>query len=324
LAICHFHRSYVSRTSGRSSVAAAAYIAAEKFEDIRQGVTHNYRNKGGVVFHQVFAPEGTPAALLSHEALWNKAELFEDEIATQRFAGHLSHTEKNRKSLERRNHVINNARTAFSDNIALPKELDLEQNIALVKEYVQAHYVSHGLAASVAIHWDEGNPHVHIQTTTRTVVRGEFSQTKFRALNDWTFLKEQRQSLAEITNQHLEEAGLEMRIDHRSYKDQGLDLQASRHQGWRSKQLESGNKYTRIGRENADIAQENIQIVLADPTQIIRKLAQERAVFTRADIMAELVKLGGGDIALSQILQERVNSFNIPQTMKGEERPWKL
>lgn len=273
---------------------------------------HDYTRKQDVAYTAVFAPDCTPQSLLNHEALWNHAEKIEDATASKRFPGHCSDYAKNTRSIDRRNHVINTARVAFSDNIALPKELTLQQSISLVQAYVQEHVVAHGLAASVAIHWEEGNPHFHIQTTTRTLQDGQFNQNKCRALNDRSFLVSQRQGLAQLTNQHLEMAGLEARVDHRSYQEQGIALAPTRHQGWQSKRLEAQYRYTRIGTQNQKIREDNIRLLAQDPTQIIKKVANERAVFTHEDIAVELFKMVGGDTHLFQVLQETLLSIEIP------------
>mgnify|MGYP000033114767 FL=1 len=52
--------------------------------------------------------------------------------------------------------------------IALPVELDREQQIQLVREYVKENFVSVGMCTDFAIHHkQDGNPHVHIMLTMR-------------------------------------------------------------------------------------------------------------------------------------------------------------
>ncbi len=52
--------------------------------------------------------------------------------------------------------------------IALPIELDREQQIQLVREYVKENFVSVGMCTDFAIHHkQDGNPHVHIMLTMR-------------------------------------------------------------------------------------------------------------------------------------------------------------
>jgi hypothetical protein len=48
MAIYHLSVKPVSRSSGRSATAAAAYRAAERIEDQRTGVTHDYARNVGI------------------------------------------------------------------------------------------------------------------------------------------------------------------------------------------------------------------------------------------------------------------------------------
>ena len=45
MAIFHSHAGIVSRSSGRSAVAASAYIAAKQMIDERQNIIHDYTKK---------------------------------------------------------------------------------------------------------------------------------------------------------------------------------------------------------------------------------------------------------------------------------------
>ena len=70
--------------------------------------------------------------------------------------------------------------------------------------------------------------------TTRVVnEQGELGK-KQRTFNDdgIKILKDSRATFANVVNTVLEEAGLDERIDHRSYADQGLDfLEPTHHEG---------------------------------------------------------------------------------------------
>jgi hypothetical protein len=49
MAIYHCSVKAISRSAGRSAMAAAAYRSAGRIEDERQGMIHDYTRKGGVV-----------------------------------------------------------------------------------------------------------------------------------------------------------------------------------------------------------------------------------------------------------------------------------
>ena len=54
--------------------------------------------------------------------------------------------------------------------LALPAELTHEQNIALIRRFVQETFVDKGMCADVAFHdKGDGNPHVHIMLTMRAL-----------------------------------------------------------------------------------------------------------------------------------------------------------
>lgn len=55
MAIYHFSMKTVSRSAGRSAVAAAAYRAGQKLEDHFYGLTHNYTKKKALNFRE-FTP----------------------------------------------------------------------------------------------------------------------------------------------------------------------------------------------------------------------------------------------------------------------------
>jgi hypothetical protein len=67
----------VSRSSGRSATALAAYRAAERIEDRRTGETHDYARKGGVESADIVLPDNAPTWASDRAALWNAAELAE-------------------------------------------------------------------------------------------------------------------------------------------------------------------------------------------------------------------------------------------------------
>ena len=58
MAIFHLSVKVMSRASGRSAVAAAAYRGAERLHDERLDRDHDFTNKDGVVHSEVLLPDG--------------------------------------------------------------------------------------------------------------------------------------------------------------------------------------------------------------------------------------------------------------------------
>ena len=141
MAIYHLEAKAISRGSGRSAVAAAAYMSCSEIHNEYDGVTHNFTRKRGLVWEQIFLPQNAPPEWKSRSNLWNAVEA----------------AEKSKDSRLARELVV-----------ALPIELDKTQWVKLLTEYIQKNFVAEGMCADVAIHDTDGhNPHAHILLTVR-------------------------------------------------------------------------------------------------------------------------------------------------------------
>ena len=74
MAIYHFTAKVISRSKGRSAVAAAAYRSASEIRDYRQDLTFDYAAKPDVIHSEILAPEGAPQWVHDRELLWNAVE----------------------------------------------------------------------------------------------------------------------------------------------------------------------------------------------------------------------------------------------------------
>jgi len=64
----------ISQGTGRSAVAAAAYMSCARMYNDHDGVQHDYIRKQGLIWQQVFLPDMTPAEWKDREILWNAVE----------------------------------------------------------------------------------------------------------------------------------------------------------------------------------------------------------------------------------------------------------
>ena len=143
MAIYHMQAKIVSRGKGRSAVAASAYMSCSSVTNEYDGVHHDYTRKKGLVWEQVFLPENAPVEWQDRAILWNAVE----------------DAEKSKDSRLAREFVV-----------ALPRELNADQQIALLTEYIQQQFVADGMCADVGIHDPDPpghNPHAHILLTIR-------------------------------------------------------------------------------------------------------------------------------------------------------------
>jgi hypothetical protein len=243
VAIFYMDVKVIGRSSGRSAVGASAYRSGEKLRSnavksaaygsgckLRDGeIVHDYRKKKGVVHSEIMLPENAPHEYKDRQTLWNAVE-----------------SSEKRKDAQLARELI----------FALPREFDLEEQRGVMREYIQENFVNKGMIADFAIHPNEGNPHAHIMLTTRNISRTGFSE-KNRDWNKKEILLEYRRAWTHIINNTFERKGLDERIDHRSYKEQGLDREPTIHLGHKAAALERQGIRTKLGDYNREVRQRN-------------------------------------------------------------------
>ena len=187
------------RISASNTVAAAAYRSGQELYDESTGHTYRYARDERVMHTEILAPADAPAWARDRAALWNSVE------ATER-----------RKD----------SQLAREIEVALPAELDLEQQRELLRGWVAVTFTPSGAVVDVAIHHDEDdrNPHAHLMTSMRSIGPEGWSKQKLRQWEEQSTVTEWRASWANHVNQALERAGREARVDHRSYAEQDAHL----------------------------------------------------------------------------------------------------
>ena len=272
MAIFHLNESNISRSDGRSVVACAAYRACEKLLDHTFGKTQDYTRKKGLEYKSIYAPEHTNEKLLDRQTLWNEVE---------------------KKEFNADGSMKANARLAKEYTCALPHELTHQERIKIVDDFCRDFVKKHNVIVDACIHaphdhddeTDNKNYHVHIMFTTRLVnEKGELGK-KQRTFNDDgpKILKDSRATFAHVVNTALENAGLEERIDHRSYKDQGLDfLEPTAHEGHEVTALRRQGIDTEISLKNDAIKAKNLEAA-REYQQVIKGLDQEIFVPSRLE-----------------------------------------
>ena len=284
------------------------------------GVQHDYTRKQGLGWQQVFLPATAPTEWQDRETLWNAVE---------------------------ENEKTKDSRLAREFVAALPIELSREEQIQLLKDFIEEQFVADGMCADAAIHdpyLPGHNPHAHILLTVRPLdekgkwqyktekeylcvkdgeergfTAAEFKQaqadgwekqyqykmgkkkvymapsaaqnqgyervskypksTKFGRQNPITERwnsEEQlvlwRKAWADVTNLHLELAGQEERIDHRSHAERGILEQPTVHEGVVARVLEKKGIISDRCELNRQIKSDNA--LLRELRGQVKKLAQ--------------------------------------------------
>ena len=254
MASYHLSVKILSRSSGRSGVAAAAYRSRSQIQDERQGITFDYSHKQDVGHCEILLPEHAPAWMKDRDKLWNAVEEGEK-----------------RKDAQIMREV----------EVALPIELNEQEQIDLLREYCGEQFVSKGMVADVCMHKSDKNPHAHIMLTMREVTPEGFGQ-KMRQWNQKALVLKWREEWANIQNIHLAQAGLDIRVDHRSHAEQGIELTPQVKRGitaYRDDTVtERAEKYLQIARENG-------ARIIADPKLALEHMTRYHATFTHDDII---------------------------------------
>jgi hypothetical protein len=314
MAIYHLSIKIISRGKGKSAVAAAAYRAGEKITNEYDGIEHDYTKKSGVVHTEILLPDNAPETYKNRAVLWNEVERIEK---------------------------AKNSQLAREIELTLPVELSIEQNIFIVREYVNRNFVEHGMCADICVHdTGVGNPHAHIMLTMRPfetdgtwgakskkeyildkngekikLKSGEFKTRKIDA-TDWNDREKAelwRSEWANSVNGALEHIGAENRIDHRSFERQGIEEVPTVHLGVAVSQMERKGISTCRGERNREIEIKN------------KELRQIRARIRVLEKWAKEESLQENQIVDMAELEEKIRSmhgkqFDIRDKLKPVER----
>lgn len=300
MAIYHFSAKIISRGTGRSAVAAAAYRAAERLHDERLGRAHDFSNKTGVVHSEVMLPEGAPERLADRATLWNEVEAAEKR---------------------------KDAQLAREVEFAIPREMTREQGIALARDFVQREFVDRGMIADVNVHWDigadgEAKPHAHVMLTLREV-DGEGFGAKVRDWNATALLQHWRGAWADHVNARCASLGIEARIDHRSYADQGVALEPQHKIGAAGARREAKGEDAERAEDHRDIARSNGAVILSDPAVGLDALTRQQATFTMRDLAKFAHRHSEGQEQFERVLsamRHHASVIELGRDGRGEDR----
>ena len=255
MAMVHFETKPISRSSGRSSTASSAYRAGVKLEDNRTGLIHDFTKKQeNVIANECFIFKDGKRIQINRGELWNTVEK----------------TEKRK-----------DARTAREFILNLPHELTHDQRKKLTDDF--GNYLSEKFSVAIdyAIHepnpkGDQRNYHAHVMVTTRTakldqnnkIILGdktslELSNKKLKKLelpSTFEQIKSLRKAWTDCTNHHLHQAGIDITLDHRSFKEQGKEQLPTIKLGWYQSMLERVGIATKGGDYNRQVKEHNAQL----------------------------------------------------------------
>ena len=222
MAIYHMQAKVVSRGSGRSAVAASAYMSCSRIYNDYDGIQHDYTRKHGLIYQEVMLPPMAPPKWKNREQLWNAVEA----------------AEKTKDSRLAREFVV-----------ALPIELDKDSNISLLQNFIQKNFVDMGMCADFAIHDTNGhNPHAHILLTVRPL--NENGTWQYKTEKEYLCIKDgEEKGFTASEFKDAQKEGWEKQYRYKAGKKKVyLTPSAAQEKGY--ERIDKHPKSTRYGRQN--------------------------------------------------------------------------
>lgn len=291
MAIYHLSAQIIGKGGGRSAVAAAAYRHCARMERDETAEEIDYSRKGGNAHSEFVLPANAPDWI---------AEFASEHSAPESSAFFWNAVEANetRKDAQLMREFV----------LALPVELTTEQNIELVRDFVSRELSAHGIVADWAYHDMQDNPHIHLMTSLRPLTDEGFGAKRVPVRGDdgealrgfdgkiryeqftggMERLREMRAAWAETQNHHLAKHGFDIRVDHRSFEELGIDAVPTKHRGPASDNMDARGEVSELAEKARLASRENYQRYADDPTLILKKITTQKAVFTRHDIAREI------------------------------------
>lgn len=282
MAIFHLSMTIAKRNNGsRSLIAMASYRSGEKLYSELYEKTNFYNHRNVQPDSFILKPEHVPNEFLDRQTLWNKLELIEKSP---------------------------NAQLCREINVALPIELNNEDQKKLVTEFVKDNFVAEGMIADVSIHRDdEHNPHAHIMLSMREIdsegnilnkskrepkldeygnqIYNEKGQRLTISIktNNWnrkTFVQEIRTDWANKNNRYFQERNIDQQITEKSHAELGKKELPQIHEGFYTKKLDEQGIVSELRKKNIEINNFNDSLDELDKLEFQQKSISEDKNFT--------------------------------------------
>lgn len=294
MAIYHHTTRMIGRSRGGSPVKALSYISGTELKDHRTGEIWNFKNKP-VQDVQILLPDNAP--------LWAKD--IQNLVLKDR-----------EKGLQLLSHLTNAAEKRMDAQVyrevefSLPRELTYEQHKKLASEYIQDQFCSLGMLAIQSFHVDiceesgELNPHCHTYLLTRELAEDGLSIIKNREWNKKEIHEIWREQWAQYASFHLKMHGHDITLDHRSYQEQGIDIepQVKLRKGVKEQEKRSQDKSTETlfisegkgkpstpkGTSFRDVQLRNLYRITRRPELVFEIITRHHSTFMWGDVQKKL------------------------------------
>nr|WP_171264641.1 AAA family ATPase [Acinetobacter pittii] len=228
-----------------------------------------------------------------------------------------------------------NGRVYTELEISLPRELNKEQREELVEKFVEktlGENFTYSYAIQCPLASDgQQNPHVHLMFSERKLDGIERDEVKHfkrynpvnpekggagkdRYFSSKMFVVDTRLEWANHVNDFCENLGIDARIDHRSFKEQGIELSS---QNFRADYV-SSHKY-HINENIKQVRHQNGEIIIERPSEAIKALTSNQSVFSVRELERFLMAHTDGE---EQYLKAYESVITCPDmaTLYGKDK----
>jgi len=292
-------------TTNASAVEAEAYIAGEQWRDPNTyELTEDHRGKTEVVYADVVIPDHVPEdarRLFANEPemLFGALDAFEDAEVPRRNKQHIRKPNGRRvldangnpiptpEAKARIQRALDTTHRLIIDIESHPNQFGLDSTIdaAIEHAFEYAHRGELGLFGTHAV---PGNFHVHYGRSARSWKGEDFAaKLPWNSKTDAAYYEDlhlHRRLAADIPNRLLARLGYDARLDHRSYKDRGIPLRPTEHEGPGFHLA----KTSIVGQQNSAAREYNAKKLTRQPELILHLLRSSQHAFLHDDVSAAL------------------------------------
>ncbi|WP_455391357.1 MobQ family relaxase [Frisingicoccus sp.] len=317
MSIYHCSIKIISRSGGRSAIASAAYRSGERLYNDETGIIHDFSKKGGVITSEILLPPNAPSEYANREILWNEVQKIEKRSDAQ-FAREVEvalPTEMTRqeqieciRAFVKENfvkegmiadwalhdkgdgnphaHIMLTVRGLDENKKWQAKQKTVfansrdEQGRAIYNPELPSYNPKdreHTSMYRIPSLDKNGNQKTRVREGKGTEYLWEKISIPLNDWNDRTQAEKWRASWAEHCNRYLSP---ENKIDHRSYKRQGLDIEPTIHEGVTARNMEQNGKISDRCQMNREVRQRNhfreeMRLLAKEITEFITEKARD-------------------------------------------------
>lgn len=320
MASYHCSIKMLSRSTGRSSVQFSAYMSAEKMKDERIGKTFSHTSKEEVCFSEMLYTDRVPDEIRSPEKFWNEVEAQEKQSNSQ-VARTWEIALPHELTIEQNQELAKEfAQSILADGIpavqyAIHKKegnwhahfmaptRDIQNDKWQAKE--KKAYALDEQGNKIPVLDENGNQKFRERKGKGKEMLWERKTVKANEWNDRSYAKIWRERVAVQQNAALKKYGYDVRVDHRSYAEQGIEKIPQIHEGYEARKMERDGRISDRCQHNREVAEKN---------SLLEKITEQIKNMTE-----ELTRKGNElNERLSAILQRRADVRPVGRTAEGE------